>query len=122
MTVIGYLTTILCCQLIGEAFVTFFAIPIPGPVIGMVLLFVGLVIKGHVPDTLASVGDTLLNNLSLLFIPAGVGVMVHLSLLADDWLPISIALVISTILTIVVSGAMMAFFGRRTASQEEPPA
>lgn len=119
MTVIGYLTTILCCQLVGEAFVTFFAIPVPGPVVGMAVLFAGLMIKGHVPDNLATVGDTLLNNLSLLFVPAGVGVMLHLTLLADDWLPISIALVVSTLLTIAVTGGMMVLLNRPTKTDDE---
>ncbi|MEQ8665364.1 MAG: CidA/LrgA family protein [Rhodospirillales bacterium] len=112
MTAVGYLTVILCCQLAGEAFVTFFAIPVPGPVVGMVLLFAGLVIHGRVPEKLATVGDTLLANLSLLFVPAGVGVMLHLGLLTDDWLPISVALIASTVLTIAVTGLMMARLGR----------
>jgi len=120
MTVIGYLTAILCCQLVGEAFVTYLAIPVPGPVVGMVLLFIGLLIKGHVPENLAKVGDTLLNNLSLLFVPAGVGVMLHLSLLADDWLPISVALVISVLLTIAVTGGMMVLLNRSAKNNAEP--
>lgn len=118
MTAIGYLTTILCCQLIGETFVTFFAIPVPGPVVGMVVLFAGLMINGNVPDHLATVGDTLLNNLSLLFVPAGVGVMLHLTLLADDWLPISVALVVSTLLTIAVTGGMMVLLNRSSKTDE----
>lgn len=121
MTIIGYLTTILCCQLIGEAFVTFFSIPVPGPVVGMAILFAGLAIKGDVPDNLATVGDTLLANLSLLFVPAGVGVMLHLALLSDQWLPISVALVVSTLLTIAVTGAMMSLLGRNIPDGDGDP-
>ena len=82
-------------------------LPLPGPVIGIVLLFAGLVANRRVPKELATVADTLLNNMSLLFVPAGVGVMLHGSLLGREWLPISVATVASTALTIVVTGALM---------------
>lgn len=109
---LGYLTLILSCQLTGEAFVVWSGLPVPGPVIGMVLLFTGLVVKGSIPDDLARVGDTLLTHLSLLFVPAGVGVMLHAGMLGAQWVPISVALVASTILTIAVTAAAMAAFNR----------
>ena len=84
-----YLTLILVCQLIGEIAVTTLDIPFPGPVAGMVLLFLFLVLKGTVPEQLGHVSGALLNNLSLLFVPAGVGVMVHLELLGTDVWPLS---------------------------------
>ena len=43
--------------------------------------------------------------------PAGVGVMLHAKLMAQDWLPITVALVLSTVATIVVTALMMHFFG-----------
>lgn len=109
---LGYLTLILSCQLIGEAFVVWSGLPVPGPVIGVVLLFSGLVFHGSIPDELARVGDTLLTHLSLLFVPAGVGVMLHAGILGAQWVPISVALVASTILTIAVTAAAMAAFNR----------
>jgi holin-like protein len=104
---IGYLTLILGCQLAGELFVAWTGLPLPGPVIGMALLFAGLLIRKGVPDNLARVGDALLSNLSLLFVPAGVGVMLHAGLLGQDWLPISVAVVVSTLLTIAVTASVM---------------
>ena len=100
-------TIILCCQLAGEMLVLWTGLPVPGPVAGMALLFVGLMIRGAIPDNIAFVGDGLLGNLSLMFVPAGVGVMLHVQLLGRDWLPLTAALVISTILTIAVTALVM---------------
>lgn len=117
-----YLTLIFCCQLAGELVVAATGLPIPGPVIGMALLFVGLVVRGELPSGLAEIADTLLGNLSLLFVPAGVGVMLHLSLLSRDLLPISVALIASTSLTIAVTAALMNFLSPPDdASAEKSP-
>ena len=86
-----YFTLILICQLIGEFVVTTTNVPFPGPVVGMVLLFVFLLFKGKVPEQLSNVSNALLSNFSLLFVPAGVGVMVHFKLLGTDVWPLSVA-------------------------------
>ena len=104
---IEYLTLILICELMGEFAVSTANIPFPGPVMGMVLLFIFLVIKGTVPRELTHVSGTLLNNLSLMFVPAGVGIMAHFDLLGTDAWPLLIALVISTLLTVMVTALVM---------------
>lgn len=116
-----YLTLIFGCQLAGELIVAATGLPMPGPVCGMALLFAGLVIRGAIPADLARVGDALLGHLSLLFVPAGVGVMLHARLMARDWLPIVAALVLSTGLTIAVTAALMVWLGRRAAVAKNPP-
>lgn len=114
MALLSYITVLLVCQLAGEVIARLTHLPVPGPVVGMLLLFVGLVIRKGVPEGLDKVGTTLLSHLSLLFIPAGVGVMVHARLIATEWLPISVALVVSTALTLAVTGLVMQFLaGRR---------
>jgi holin-like protein len=105
---LGWLTIIFMCQLIGEAAVVAFGLPIPGPVVGMALLFAGLVGRGAIPDDLATVGDGLVGHLSLLFVPAGVGVMLHADLLRRDGVAIGIALIASTLLAIAVTAVVMA--------------
>lgn len=110
-----YLTLILACQLLGEFAVGAAGIPIPGPVVGMVILFLILLLKGSVPDQLANVSAGLLNNLSLMFVPAGVGVMVHFKVLGNDALPISVALVISTLLTIAVTALLMSLLNKASS-------
>ena len=110
-----YFTLILVCQLIGEFSVSTMDIPFPGPVVGMALLFVFLLLKGNVPEQLDHVSGALLNNLSLLFVPAGVGVMVHFELMGADVWPLSVALVASTLLTVAVTALVMVFLNQRTS-------
>ncbi|WP_088348673.1 MULTISPECIES: CidA/LrgA family protein [Rhodomicrobium] len=113
------LTLILCCQLAGELLVTATGLSVPGPVCGMALLFGGLVLRGGIPDDIGRLADTLLGNLSLLFVPAGVGVMLHLELLRAEIVPISVGLVVSTLLTIAVTGLMMQWLSRRATPAAE---
>jgi len=100
---------LLLCQLLGELIVIFLNIPVPGPVVGMILLFTGLVIFGEIPDKLSETANGLLEQFSLLFVPAGVGVMTHLTLLGEQWIPLSTSLIISTILTIAVTALIMQY-------------
>ena len=102
-----YIALLLSCQLFGEISVVWSGLPVPGPVVGMVLLFVGLVLHGGVTDGLGRLVDGLLSHLSLLFVPAGVGVMLHITMLREEWQAISVALVLSTVLTIAVTGLLM---------------
>ena len=111
-----YLTLILACQLIGEFAVSTANIPFPGPVAGMILLFLFLSVRGKVPEELGKVSAALLNNLSLMFVPAGVGVMVHFELLGTDALPLSIALVVSTLLTIAITALVMMLLNRKMSA------
>ncbi len=112
-----YLTVIFACQLAGEILVTLVGISVPGPVIGMVILFLFLLARGSIPKELASVGDTLLSNLSLLFVPAGVGVMLHFQLLGEDLLAVSVALIASTVLTIIVTALAMQYLSRMSSQK-----
>jgi putative effector of murein hydrolase LrgA (UPF0299 family) len=110
------LAVLLLCQLAGEFIVLWLDWPVPGPVIGMALLFIGLVIRGGVPEPLAETANGLLAHLSLLFVPAGVGVMTHLTLLGNQWLPLTASLLVSTLLTIGVTGWLM----QRLSRAEKP--
>lgn len=110
------LTLLLLLQLIGEVFVQFFALPVPGPVIGLVLLFAGLLLRGRLGDDLRNTANTLLQHLSLLFVPAGAGVMIHAGRVADEWLALGAALVGSTLLSMTATALTLKFFLRnRTA-------
>ena len=105
---LGFLTLLLALQLAGEVLHLALGLPIPGPVIGMALLFVGMLVSGRSPPALERTAFALLDNLSLLFVPAGVGVMVYLHLLAAEWRPVLTALVVSTVAAIAVTGWVMA--------------
>lgn len=107
------LTLLLLLQLIGEVFVQFFALPVPGPVIGLVMLFAGLLLRGTLGDDLRHTANTLLQHLSLLFVPAGAGVMIHAARVADEWLALSVALIGSTLLSMAATALTLKLFLRR---------
>lgn len=113
------ITLILLCQLAGEITVQMLDLPFPGPVLGMLLLFVGLMVRGEIPDGLKQVSDFLLRHLALLFVPAGVGLMAHFGLVARDWMPILAALVVSTALALVVTMAILSALIRFRSRSDE---
>lgn len=100
-------TVLLIYQLVGEVSARLLHLPIPGPVIGMVLLFVTLLVRHALAESLEPAATGLLSHLSLLFIPAGVGVMVHIGRIGEQWLALSAALLLSTVLTLVVTALLM---------------
>ena len=114
------LTVLLVYQLIGEVTVVALRLPIPGPVVGMALLFVTLILRGGVGDDLRETANGLLRHLSLLFVPAGVGVMAHLGRLSHEWLPITVSLVLSTLVTIAVTAVVMRALLARRARRPAP--
>lgn len=111
------ITLLLVCQLAGELLAHAFRLPVPGPVIGMVLLFAWLVGRyrgeGPAPEAVGQVADALLTNLGLLFVPAGVGVVIYGPLLARDWAPIALAVFGGTLLSIAVTGRLAQLLLRR---------
>jgi putative effector of murein hydrolase LrgA (UPF0299 family) len=104
---LGSITLLLVYQLVGEAIARLLYLPVPGPVVGMALLFATLLFRGGVPQPLAETTQGMLEHLSLLFVPAGVGVMLHVHLVASEWKPIAAALIGSTLLTIAVTALVM---------------
>jgi holin-like protein len=117
------ITLLLAYQLAGEVTVRLLALPIPGPVLGMVMLFATLLMRGQLPESLNNASNALLSHLSLLFVPAGVGMMVHFDRIADEWLPITLALFLSTVITMVATAVIMQITTRwfaPTKSGSEP--
>ena len=100
-------TILLIYQLIGEVGVRLLQLPVPGPVLGMILLFLTLTLIRSATASLDSASTALLSHLSLLFVPAGVGMMVHFDRIANEWLPIVAALLLSTVITMCTAAAVM---------------
>jgi holin-like protein len=120
------LTIILLCQLLGEAVTRGLGWLVPGPVLGMVflLIFLGLRdrIRAKLPEfgkTLDSTGKGLLAHLSLLFIPASVGVVQRLDVVAQYGLGLMVALVVSTFVTLVVTVVTFVVVSRLSGSSIE---
>jgi len=103
MPLIMGMSVLLACQFAGELLAQGLMLPIPGPVFGMVILLVALMIRGKVPSSLRLTGEGLLRYLTLLFVPAGVGLMVHFELIGADLWPIVLTLVGSTAVTLAVT-------------------
>ena len=101
------LTVLLVCQLVGETTVRLLGLPVPGPVLGLVLLLAVLALRRDIPETLETTAGGLLKHLSLLFVPAGVGVLQHLARIQAEWLAIAAALLVSSVATIVVTAVVM---------------
>ncbi|MEA2839805.1 MAG: holin-like protein [Methylobacteriaceae bacterium] len=122
------LVALLFCQLLGEALVHALALPLPGPVAGMMLLFLALLWYGRkkpaetqVPGALADTTDALLRNLSLLFIPAAVGIVQHVATLRENGVAIAVSIVISTILAMAVTALVFEWLGRLLHRADELP-
>ena len=88
------------------------------PLLGMALLFLTLLVRGKVSQELRSGTSSLLQHLSLLFVPAGVGVVVHLQRVADEWLPIVAATVISTFIGLAVTALIICAMTRQPAGEK----
>jgi holin-like protein len=97
------ITLLFLCQLAGEALVRLAGVAFPGPVLGMGIMLALVAAAGRSGAALDRVSDTILKNLSLLFVPAAVGVVQQLDLVAAHWLAIFLAVIGSTLLTLVVT-------------------
>ena len=107
------LTVLVSCQFAGEVIARGARIPLPGPVIGLVLLLVILVVRGGPDEPLRDTSNSLLRYLSLLFVPAGVGIITQLDALARDWVAIGAAIVASTALALAVTGWLVQVLSRK---------
>ncbi len=114
-----WLTILLLCQWLGELAVTVSGLAVPGPVVGMLLLLIGLLMLGQEPSELGAVADGLLQHLSLLFVPAGVGVMQHLGIIRLQWAPLLGVVILGTIITMLATGWVMQWL--QTDSDEPAP-
>lgn len=112
------LTLLLVFQLAGEVLAHSFALPVPGPVIGMALLFVALMLRGGPDESLRQTSGQLLQHLSLLFVPAGTGIVLYGERIAAEWLPLVVAMVASTLLAIIVTALLLQALARRRRDRE----
>jgi putative effector of murein hydrolase LrgA (UPF0299 family) len=106
------LSLILLCQLIGEAVARGLGLPLPGPVLGLLLLLILLLLRDRFTllargplgnDGVENASKGLLAHLSLLFVPAGVGVVQKLDLLAAYGIAIVLVLALSVIITLLAT-------------------
>ncbi len=113
------LTLILAMQLTGEVIVRATGLIIPGPVLGMALFLVLMVLVPKIVDLVRTPANGLLQHLSLLFVPAGVGVVGHINALGADLLPLVIAIVASTAAAIAVGALAFTLTAKLTGNTDD---
>lgn len=99
---------------LGEILMRLGLVPVPGPVTGLVLLYLDLLRQGHLPDDLGRLADRMLALFGLLFVPAGVGVIAHADVLRAELVPILAAIVGGTVVTLLATVAALALFRNLT--------
>ena len=105
--------------MMGEALAESCGLPLPGPVIGMMALFGLLWFWGGPPVELDGVARGLLDNLGLLFVPAGVGVTAHLHILGAHWAALALAVLVATVMSIAVVGRVFEAIAARAGEPGE---
>jgi holin-like protein len=106
--VLNALTVLIICQFVGEVVARFLSLPLPGPVLGLVLLLGILLLRRKPPDPdLRQTSGWLLSHFGLLFVPAGVGIVTQIDVLRQSWLPLLVAIPVSTFLGLIVTGWVM---------------
>ena len=127
---IASLSLILLCQLAGEVIVRALALPMPGPVLGLLFLLLLLLARDRLKvlargplqgDGVENASRGLLANLSLLFVPAGVGVVQKLDLIAQHGIAIAAVLAISVVVTLLVTVATFLVASRLLARRGSAP-
>ena len=98
---------LLLFQCLGEAIVFVLHLPLPGPVAGMLLLTGALIVFPTLQALVEQAANALLSHLSLLFVPAGVGIVVAAASGSGHWLAILASVVVSTILALAVTGLLL---------------
>lgn len=104
-------------QLVGTALMQL-GVPLPGPVLGMLLLLVALLLIGRVPDALRQTSGQLLKYLPLLLIPPSVGIMAQWDVITSNFLAISVALLGSLLVSIPLTAWVLQTLVRRRRAGE----
>lgn len=103
---------LLSLQLAGEALVRAVSSPLPGPVVGLALLFLWLVVKLPLPQATNETADGILKHLSLLFVPAGVGLVQQLPLLREEGWKLLIVILISITVSLAATAVTFAVLAK----------
>jgi len=112
---------LLVFQLAGEAGTQLLDIAVPGPVVGMALLFAAIALRPGLGYVLRATTGGLLQHLSVLFVPAGVGVMLHAGRIRAEWLAIVVAVVLGAVVTLAVTALTIRALAERSPLPDAEP-
>lgn len=110
------LAVLFAFQLLGELVVRTTDLPLPGALLGTLLLLLGLLFYKHLPKALEDTAQLLLQNMMLLFIPVIAGVMLEFDHLRREWLPFVLACIAGAAVTFTATALTFRFFLQRQAS------
>jgi putative effector of murein hydrolase LrgA (UPF0299 family) len=113
------LVLILGCHLAGEVIARGLGLPLPGPVLGLMILLALIAGSARLRAVVQPVAQGILAHLSLLFVPAGVGVVAHLGLFAQQGAVLALALIVSTVAAIVVGALTFTLVARLTGNRDD---
>ena len=115
---------LLLCQALGEVLHSVTGVPVPGTVIGIGLLLLGLGMWRRGSPRSLPAGDALLPYLGLFFVPPGVSALLRLTHLTHALLPVAAAILISSVVTLAIAGrvaqALLSFAKRRVVQADQP--
>lgn len=117
MKYLRQIALILALWFLGELIHYFFKLPIPGNVIGMLILLVGLITKLIKVEMLEETSDFLMNHLAFFFIPAGVGLLTCMDIIKKAFIPLSLTILFSTIIVLVVTGLTVQAIQKRSVKK-----
>lgn len=119
MAVLYAFLALLVLQWVGEVLVQALGLPLPGALVGALLLLVGLLLLGRLPKALEQTSGALLQNLMLLFIPIVAGVMLHFERIASEWLPFLASGIGGAVLTLLVTASVFRWLLQRSGQKTE---
>ena len=108
---------ILGIYLLGEFISQVLSLPIPGNILGMIILLVLLWTKVVKLDQIETISNFLLDHLAFFFIPAGVGLMTSVGIIKDSWLKLIVVCIVTTIIIIASTGLIVQYITRKNAKR-----
>ncbi|BAK58174.1 CidA/LrgA family protein [Lactococcus garvieae] len=109
MKIYFQLLIILGFSFVGDTLSNSLHLPVPGSILGMIFLFLALQFKVLKFTDVDEVGSFLINNMTILFLPAGVGIMAKWSLISDFWWQIAVIVLLALIVNVFVLGHLVQF-------------
>lgn len=109
---------LLFCQFLGECITKYFELLVPGPVIGMILLLIFLLIRKSSFHSLDNAVALHLRYLPLLFIPAAMGIITQIDIITREFWAITIALFVGTLVALVFAAKFMDYLTNKVEKNE----
>lgn len=101
------------CLAAGEFLAWGLSMPVPGSILGLLILATLLQMGVVKESSVKGISNFLISNMGFFFVPPGVALMLYFDIIAAEWLPITVATVGSTIIVLVVTGAVHQYLHRR---------